>query len=765
MNLLSWLGAGEYNAWELHWGGDDAIWAVLILAVLIPLTLWFFWFSLSNIPSQAKKYFLFSLRIAVLVLLLVVTLQPQLEMKHVLPMRNTVAVLIDDSKSLGVKTFPQGEPRLELVKEALKGSTEFFEELKETHQVDFYFFSDRLSPVSLDETFSHYRPRGLNTDFSSVLTELHKTYDGKSLQGVILLSDGADLSQMEGEVSSGLTELAGRLEGPVFTYMAGSEEGLKDLGIPKLEASDFGFVHQPLRLTATITASNMGTRSVPVVLKEGDKIHTSRMLNIKPEQERYQVELEFTPGKTGKRFYTLSMPVFAGEAVEVNNQTHFQVNVVRDRIRVLHLNGRPSWDSRFLREVLANNPKVDLLSFFILRTLTDDVMATTQELSLIPFPSNLLFTDYLDSFDLVIFHNFRFKPFIDKKYLGNIKKFVEHGGAFLMIGGDLSFQSGEYMRTPVEEILPVKMDRNAKWFSDDDFKAKIVPGLLRHPILSLEKDETRNREIWESMPAIGGRNAGLVPVDGAQVLAAESLKSDTPSPVLATRRFGEGRSMVIATDTLWNWNFLRVGQGGSGRYYQKFWENVIAWMTRDPQTNPLQLETSKEHYWEEEKVLVHFQALGQDYNPLEEKSATLTIRSISENKDLIKRELRTDELGEGRFEFEPPEEGFYTAEVVLKNGEEVTREEARFTVFSPTNEFDQPQVNPLLLKTLAEVSGGAHRELKPGSLIEGLTFPNPDYEVKTSSRTFSLWDSWWSYGLLLTLLVAEWWIRRKSGLS
>ena len=87
--------------------------------------------------------------------------------------------------------------------------------------------------------------------------------------------------------------------------------------------------------------------------------------------------------------------MFAGEAVEVNNRWSFEVKVIRDRVRVLHLNGRPSWDSRFLRETLANNPKVDLLSFFILRTLTDDVGATTSELSLIPFPSNLLFSEYL----------------------------------------------------------------------------------------------------------------------------------------------------------------------------------------------------------------------------------------------------------------------------------------------------------------------------------------------------------------------------------
>ncbi|MCF6277601.1 MAG: LLM class flavin-dependent oxidoreductase, partial [Anaerolineales bacterium] len=114
---------------------------------------------------------------------------------------------------------------------------------------------------------------------------------------------------------------------------------------------------------------------------------------------------------------------------------------------------------RYLREVLVSNPKVDLLSFFILRTLGDDVGAPTSELSLIPFPSNLLFSDYLNSFDLIIFQNFRFEAFIDKSLLGNLKNYVMNGGAFLMIGGELSFQAGGYERTPIEDILPVIMQR------------------------------------------------------------------------------------------------------------------------------------------------------------------------------------------------------------------------------------------------------------------------------------------------------------------
>lgn len=757
----------DYNAWELHWSSGDALWPVLMLAILFPLTLWFFWFSLSRLLSTRKKILLFSLRITALVLLLLVTLQPRIELKHVLPQRNAVAVLIDDSKSLGVKTFPDGLPRMQLIRDAIEQSGDFFDRLKQTHQVDYYFFSDRLTPVSREKIVSGYRPRGLNTDFPGVFTELQKRYEGKSLQGVVLLSDGADLSQEGDQLSPEMSGLMSGFDGPLYTYTAGDPGGVKDLGIPRVEVSDFGFVHQPLNLTATINATNMGARSVSVVLKEGNKIHASRILNLKPGQERYQVELNFTPGTTGKRFYTLSMPVFAGEAVEVNNQAHFQINVVRDRIRVLHLNGRPSWDSRFLREVLANNPKVDLLSFFILRTLTDDVMASTQELSLIPFPSNLLFTDYLSSFDLVIFHNFRFKPFIDRKYLTNIKSFVEKGGAFLMIGGDLSFQSGEYQRTPVEDILPVRMDRNTQWFSNEEFRAQLVPGLFRHPILQLEKDEARNREVWDSMPPINGRNTGLIPVEGAQVLAAQDAAKVASTPVLATRRFGEGRSMVIATDMLWNWNFLRVGQGGSGRYYQKFWENVIAWMTRDPQMDPLQVETGKDHYWEDEKVLMHFRSLAPDYNPRANQKARIIVRSIPEGREWVNEEQVLDENGEGRYEFTPPAEGFYTAEVLLDSGEGVSsRRETRFTVFSPTTEFERPQANPGLMKTLADATvGGMHRSLSQSARIENLTFPNPDYEVKINSRTLSLWDSWWSYGLLLFFLTAEWWIRRKSGLS
>jgi len=767
---VNWLASlwgeewSEYNAWELHWTSDVWGGTFVFLGVLIVLSLWFFWTSLARVRSPWKKIFLYTLRVIVLLLVALVVLQPRLEFKKIQPLKNTIAVLIDDSKSMTIKTFPSEKPRGDLVRKVMVGNKDYFETLKQNYEVDFFFASDQINPVPLSNVITNYQEQAVNTDLHQVFLDMTENYEGKSLQGVLLFSDGADLAQDPSGISREFTETLTRLNGPVYTFQAGSNEGFKDLAIEKVDATDFGFIHQPLNITVTVSARSIGKKNIPLVLKEGDKILVSKIVSLKEKDSQYTAELQFTPASLGKRIYTLSVPVFSGEAVEINNRWSFEVKVIRDRVRVLHLNGRPSWDSRFLRETLANNPKVDLLSFFILRTLTDDVGATTSELSLIPFPSNLLFSDYLNSFDLVVFQNFKFSPFIDKKNLPNIKEYVEQGGAFLMIGGDLSFEGGGYDRTPVEEILPMSIRGGSKKILLGELPMKVQPKLSHHPVLQLENDPEKNARAWKSLPPIQGVNVGLVPAKDSHVLST-AWKNKANHPVLVTRQVKEGRTMAIATDSSWNWNFLRVGEGGSGRYYQKFWENIIAWMTREPETNPIQVETDKEKYREHEKVVAHFKVRGQDYNPLPGVEVDLVLNSLPRERELVRETVKTDEHGEGRFEFAPGREGFYSAKVSLTSGGEVLSGETRFIVFSPQIEFQKPLVNETLLQSLSKVTGGSHHVLEEGLKIANLTFPNPEVEIKSSSRMVSLWNSWWTYALIVGFLVVEWWTRRKSGLS
>ncbi|MFQ5717230.1 MAG: glutamine amidotransferase, partial [Nitrospinales bacterium] len=337
----------------------------------------------------------------------------------------------------------------------------------------------------------------------------------------------------------------------------------------------------------------------------------------------------------------------------------------------------------------------------------------------------------------------------------------------MMIGGDLSFQGGEYERTAVEDILPVRIQNKSKQFLQEEFQAQMDKRFVRHPILRLEKNEGLNEEAWTSLPKLSGLNIGLVPAKDAQVLIGYSKEenSEASYPVLAIRRSGEGRALVLTTDSSWNWNFLRVGKGGSGRYYQKFWDNVIAWMTKAPETDLIKIESDKERYGESDKVLIKIKILQDDYNPLPDEKIDLVFHSFSKRKDVSSHALETDESGEAAFEFVPPSAGFYSARVERNDQGERLGRETRFSVFSPTTEFDKPRVNSLLLQAMAKATAGEYTVLNEQTDLSPRQFPNPEIQAKSKSMTLSLWDNWWSYGMIVAFLFVDWWMRRRSGLS
>ena len=741
----------DYDQWQVNWTPEDPWLIAISLGLMMPLALWFFWTSLRRVGSKPKKVFLFLLRVAAFALLLIILLRPELEFKKSHSLKNHIAVLLDNSKSLSIKTFPKEVPRIDLIKKTLESNKNYFDQLKKDFQVDTYFVSDEIEKVSSQlEDYQAHRPY---TDFRRVLEELNKVYENKSLQGVFLFSDGADLAQEPGEISPDILKSLARVNGPVHTLQAGSNDQFRDLALESVSAPDFGFVQQPVRLSLTVFSSALGNRNVPLVLKEDDRILVSKIVEIREDQNKYKVDLQFTPRKIGKHIYTLNLPRFAEESILTNNQKEFEVDVARDRIRILHLNGRPSWDSRYLREVLANNPRVDLLSFFILRNLGDDVVAPTSELSLIPFPSNLLFDDYLSSFDLIIFQNFKYEPFIDKKYLLNIRKYVEQGGAFLMVGGELSFQGGSYSRTPIEDILPVNFKDVETRFIDKEFRPTISDDFSNHPILRLEKDLQLNEEVWSALPPLHGTNLGLVADKEAYVL----LSNESESPILVAGGFGKGRTALLATDSVWSWGFGNTG--GGSRYFHRFWNNVIDWLIAEPKTRRLQLESDKERYREEEQVLIKFKLLKENYQPATNITGKLTLSSRS--GEVIIKELNTDELGGQVFPFLPEQAGFYEAVIEIEG----LQEKIMFSVLKDNAEFEKPLVNDFVLKKIAQVSGGQYKVLDGTNDLSALQFENPEIKVKSHSRSFSLWENWWAYGLVVGFLFLDWWLRRKAGLS
>ncbi len=138
----------------------------------------------------------------------------------------------------------------------------------------------------------------------------------------------------------------------------------------------------------------------------------------------------------------------------LNNQYHFEVEGIRDRLRVLLITGSPYSGARQWRNLLKSDPSIDLVHFTILRPPFKDPMASEKELALIPFPTHQLFYKELQNFDLLIFDRYRLRGALLPYYIENINRYVENGGGLLVTTGPDFAGSFSLYRSPLARILP-----------------------------------------------------------------------------------------------------------------------------------------------------------------------------------------------------------------------------------------------------------------------------------------------------------------------
>ena len=145
-----------YNQWQLHLSQEDPVVILFLLSIVIPSALWFFWTSLSRLDYRPKKFLFFGLRLAAFTLLLLILLKPELEFRKSEPLKNSIVVLLDNSKSLSIKT--NESPRIDLIKKTLTTNASYLKKLGKDFNVDFYFVSDAIEKVAAGTVESHYQP-------------------------------------------------------------------------------------------------------------------------------------------------------------------------------------------------------------------------------------------------------------------------------------------------------------------------------------------------------------------------------------------------------------------------------------------------------------------------------------------------------------------------------------------------------------------------------------------------------------------------------
>ena len=757
--------------WNLTFAGIENLGLRVLVLFLAVAALYFSWFGIKAIYPVTKRLLLLALRFIAVVLIVLLLLQPQIEQKEVIKLKNKVVCLLDNSKSMTLKGGDTGIPRFQLVSNFFKDNSSFIKELENNFDVDYLSFSDTIKEISYNDIENGLALDGSNTDFAQILKQLKNRYEGKSVKGYLTFSDGADTVDLPSSVNKleVISNLAKDLSAPFFTFSPAGNMEVRDVAISNISYDSFTFVRSPWEADVVIKILGYKDLKLPITLKQGNDIISSKILDTGNEGEIH-VNLSFMPYATGTFLYTITIPVQPHEAITENNQVSVLVKVVRDKIRIMHVCGRPSWDERFLRRVLKSDPNIDLISFFILRTPTDVSEARNDELSLIPFPVDELFTQALSSFDLVIFQNFDYRPYESSffrfsHYLNNIRKFVtEQGGGFVMVGGDISFSQGGYDGTAIDEILPINLSAEKDGVDASRLKAILTNDGLKHPVTILDGDTDRNIDIWKNLPELDGCNIATQLKADAVPLATYPTKGNPP--IVSTRDAGLGRCMAITTDSLWRWNFLSVAKGGSNRHYIKFWQNAIKWLIKDPTLNPVRITANKETFLPNEEIQVKIEVLGRNYQPFEGVQLDIDVINEFSGKSTFSTNGITDSDGQYRFTVKHDKEGYYFVKATARRENDETGQD--YTVFNialKNKEFKDPSIRREVLAKLSEISGGKYFDLPTKNIEEKLSIENPSVIKLVGRRQISLWDNGYIFMIILTIFSLEWWIRKRSGLS
>ncbi len=716
---------------------------------------------------------------------------------------NEVVAAVDASVRMQIPMELSGAPRAEQVRQALQSDQGWVKEIEELFRLRLVEAGDRLRAVR--------EPNELR--FDSTSAELVRTVQSlrgsgaaRSLAAVVLLTDGhaSDAARVK--------EVAAQQGAAVFPVLARGVQQPVDLAITETRVAQTPFEDTPVTLSATIKALGWNGRGWRVVaIDEAGKILAQAKSKPARDEESATVRLRLTGVKPGVSFFRLRVAdetttdaelsgdgwlTRGEELTRMNNERLVAVDRGAGPFRVLYVAGRPNWEHKFLRRALVADPEMQMPALVRIAKREpkfewrgregessnplfrgfgqqEDVQRYDQPVLIrldtqnaeelrdgFPKTAEELFAEYraivLDDVEAGFFS-------VEQQRL--IEKFVsERGGSLLLLGGQECFREGGYEHTVIGRLMPVYLDRPAVEAPLENGRLNLTREGWLEPWLRLRTENAQEESRLAAMPGFYALNPAQSIKPGASLLA--TVADDAGShPALVTQRFGNGRVTALLLADLWRWG---MRDEESRTDLEKLWRQLFRWTVVDvPDRVDLQIADASEGDSRVKKLAVRVR--DDAFQPLDEALVKLEVRTNSGEPQLLHAEPSLQEAGLFEAEFVNPAPGAYRVETMAERAPEDGANVAPVKktggwVHDPVAQATADLLpDTKWMAELAEKTGGQVLRLEEMSrlpeLLRGLNVPVMERRVEP------LWHGGVVFALLLALLLAEWVLRRRAGMS
>jgi hypothetical protein len=682
------------------------------------------------------------------------------------PGKPLLTLLIDNSASMDVRDAGQNRSRYE---DACQIAAAMSKTLAERYEVRLRTFAAESSPAGV-ETLAARRADGPATDLAAAI-ESALDSDHPQGQAVLLVSDGGHNVGGAARLRDAAAHARSQST-PIFTHTIGGPAEVRDLDVQIERPQELTFVRQAAAVTVTLRQrGSLAAQATLHLLLDGKEIEkrTAPLVANGRCEQTFEVKQE----KAGLYRYEVLADPLPGEVTAANNSSPLLLRVVDQPVRVLLLEGKPYWDTKFLIRTLSMDESVELTTVVQLaegrllqRTIARHAGhprsgSASDDQWTIATSAGKFLTDpaALASYRVVILGR-NAEVFLSDEALARLSKWLDsQDGSLVCFRGAPSLKINQRL----DELMPVRWTAaaesrfRAQW-TDEGQSLRWLPG---------ESDA----EALAAMPSLATTAQPKAKPFVTSVLATSSgggAPAQRGAVPLVTYRaagtLGSGRVVAVEGAGMWRWAFLPPQHRDRDELYGSLWRSLIRWLVTNAGMLPSQrlaLRVEKGTYNTEENAVASLQVREDRWTggtphvelagPALDGPRTIACKAWGNAPGQYHAEL--GRLAEGRYRLR-----------VVGAGKDETSAEAAFDVRGNMKERLDVAARPENMKWIAENAGGAVLDdASPEKMAqlfdEHLRRSRPERTIRTAA-----WDRWWLLTGALGLWGLAWGLRRSSGL-
>ena len=690
---------------------------------------------------------LWALQALTAAMLLTILWQPALLVATLQPQQNVVAVVVDDSGSMGLKDGG-AETRSAKARGVLANGT--LEALRKQFQVRLYKTGSALERLEkVDALQADARSTRLSESLRTVAAESSSVPIG----AIVLLSDGGDNSG--GIDLATLSEIRSRRI-PVHTVGFGREKYDRDIEVSAAEVPARALAESRIAAQVTLRQTGYAQQKAIITVRDESKVLAQHPVTFRADGTPQTETVLFNAGVAGPKAVQISVAPLQGEESAANNMVTRLVTVEKRKPRILYIEGEPKWEYKFIRRAMDEEKTVAMSS--MVRTTQNKTfrqgLAEPKELE-DGFPTK---AEDLFAYDAVIIGGLEVGYFSASQQ-ELLRTFVDRrGGGLLFMGARNGLSDGGWAKSTLMDLLPVSITDRRGTFKRDRAKVSLTSSGTDSLITRLNENPAQNAERWSKMPELENFQETGAPKPGAVTLLELTAPGNAKWPLLVTQNYGRGRTALFASSGSWRWQMLQPLEDLS---HENFWQQLCRWLVTDAPARVVGT-TPRQVLSDEQRVQLRAEVRDKQFLPVND--AKVVARVMSPDGGGAEVELRPDPFTTGLYtgSWDAEKTGSYVAEIVAKRGtEDLGSDIVNFRREDGTAEHFATEQNRELLEKLSSQTGGLY--YKPddvGRLAKDISYSEAGITVREAK---DLWNMPIVFLAILGLKALEWLLRRKWG--